>query len=154
MRRSRQKKLNIGSVDGLVRTQKWTVVYTRLIIYTMGCIFLKSEHLYKSKWNVDEIDIKQPKIHRKIYTSYEFFQKSSGKSNQTKSLQLLSNVFLFPKRKLGLWEEIYKLGYWFKIYCKIYSFAYGYSFFVISISASDCLLLFCIRYHILATPHW
>jgi hypothetical protein len=63
-----------------------------------------------SKQNIDETDSKQPKIHRKIHSSSEILKVSRKKSANQKS------------------------GYGFKNLYKIYMLAYGFLFFVISIS--------------------
>jgi hypothetical protein len=53
---------------------------------------------------------------------------------KTKYLRLLSNVCDFLKESKDFGKEIQRRGYGFKDVWKIYSLAYGFSFFVISIS--------------------
>ncbi len=56
------------------------------------------------KQNIDETYSKQPKIHRKIHTTYGFL-KSEEKNLRTKSLETFAKCLWFPKRKPyhGVW---------------------------------------------------
>ncbi len=69
--------------------------------------------------------IQTTKIHRKSIPAYGF-KKSQAKNLQPKVWVLLASVCDFQK-------ENHTLGYGFKNLSKIYSLAYGFLFFVISI---------------------
>ncbi len=62
--------------------------------------------LHKSKWNIDETDSKQPKIHRKIHTSLWILKISRKKSANQKSHRLLPNLCDLHK---NLWASLWIL---------------------------------------------
>jgi hypothetical protein len=87
--------------------------------------FVKFKISNNSKQNIDETHSKQLKTHRNMYTIQWVSKISRKKSGNNKSRHFCQ-MFVISKR-------IPYPGYGFKNVKKVYSLAYGFLFFVISI---------------------